>query len=144
VGYDCLRIDLTAVSPDSLCACSGQTFDYIYPTGPTDSNGCTTFRFNGSILQMENDLATAVDPAVLQVCGCQDRPVRFRSPDVNADCSVDLSDFVIFGQSYAICPPDPSGFQHYTVYSAHCAPCPRPQLADFVIFGQHYNHSCAP
>jgi len=144
-GYDCLRIDLSAVAPDSICVCDTETtFPYIFPTGPTDANGCTTFRFEGSILQLEEDLATAIDPAVLQVCGCQDRPVRFRSPDVDANCNVELADFVIFSGAFIICPPAPSGYQQYTVYTGHCAPCPQAQLADFVVFSSHFGHSCTP
>lgn len=143
------RIDLSQVAPDSICVCTDEcpvtgTFPYIMPVVPTGGDGCTTFRFQGSILQMENDLATAVDPALLQVSGCQDRIVRFRSPDVTADCSVGLPDFVVFGAAFVICPPAPTAYQHYTVYTGHCAPCPKPGLADFVVFALHFGHSCVP
>lgn len=138
VGFDCLRIDLTAVLPDSICICDEECadFPYIFPEGPTDANGCTTFRFRGSVLDLSGT-------SQLQVCGCQDRPVRFRGPDVDADCNVALADFVIFGGAFVICPPNPGGYQHYTVYTGHCAPCPQAQLADFVIFSQHFGHNCA-
>ncbi len=144
VGFDCLRIDLSSVWADSICVCDEECVDfpYIFPEGPTDVTGCTTFRFRGSILQME--LAEPDDVAWLQVCGCQDRPVRFRSPDLDGDCVVGLSDFVTFGIAFVICPPQPIGYQHYSVYYGHCAPCPKPGLADFVVFTPHFGHSCTP
>jgi hypothetical protein len=144
VGFDCLRIDLSEILPDSICVCDEECLDYpyIFPEGATDVNGCTTFRFRGSILQLED--YGGVDVAWLQVCGCQDRPVRFRGPDVDADCNVGLGDFTVWSGTFNICPPQPAGYQHYTVYNGHCAPCPAPGLADFVIFSSHFGHSCTP
>jgi len=150
VGFDCLRIDLSQVLADSICVCDEECADYPYilPEGPTDANGCTTFRFRGSNLQLEEwptreePPVNYVDIAWLQVCGCQVRPVRFRGPDVDADCNVALADFVIFGGAFVICPPQPAGYQHYTVFTGHCAPCPQAALSDFVVFSQHFGHSC--
>ena len=150
VGFNCLMIDLSEIYPDSICVCDEECVDwpYILPVAATDGNGCTNFRFRGSILQLE-EWPTREDPpfnyvdiAWLQVCGCQDRPVRFRSPDVNADCEVSLADFVVFGAAWTA---DPAiGYQQYTVYTGHCAPMPGPVLADFVVFAAHYGHSCTP
>jgi hypothetical protein len=144
VGFDALRIDLSQVLPDSICVCDGQCtdFPYIFPQGPTDANGCTTFRFRGSILQLE--LAGGDDVAWLQVSGCHDRPVRFRSPDMDADCDVDLSDLILFGKAFVSCPPYPSGGEAwvYAVYAGHCAPCPKAGGADFVVFAPHFGHTC--
>jgi hypothetical protein len=149
VGFDCLRIDLSAVAADSICICDTEagTWPYIMPTAATDGTGCTTFRWQGSILQMDTYPfrdGTVDEQAWLQVCGCQDRSVRFRSPDVNADCDVSLADFSIFGASFALypCAAQPTGYQHYTVYNVHCAPCNHPSLADFSVFGTHFGHAC--
>ncbi len=144
VGFDNLRIDLTGIVADSICVCDSEcgTFPYIMPTAATDANGCTSFRFQGSILQLEQVMGT--DVAWLEVSGCQDRPVRFRGPDVDANCDVGLADFAIFGAAFIICPGEPTGYQHYTVYTGHCAPCPQPALADFAIFGAHFGHTCTP
>lgn len=152
VGFDCLRIDLSEILPDSICVCDEECtdFPYIFPEGATDANGCTTFRFRGSILQLEEWPAREtppvnyVDIAWLQVCGCQDRPVRFRGPDVDANCNVELSDFVTFGGAFIICPPAAINYQNYTVWNNHCAPCPQASLADFVTFAGHFGHSCTP
>jgi hypothetical protein len=51
---------------------------------------------------------------------------------------------VVFSGAFGICPPEPTGLQHYTVYTGHCAPCPEPQLADFVVFSRHMDHECVP
>jgi hypothetical protein len=140
-GFDAMRIDLTEIYADSICVCDDECsdFPYIYPLNPTDASGHATFRFRGSILQLENDyLGPDPDVAWLQVTGCQDRPVRFRSPDVNADCVVGLSDQVTFSQTTAT----PTGYQHYTVYATHCAPPVVPGLGDQVVFSQHIDHTC--
>jgi hypothetical protein len=155
VGFarECIRIDLSEIYADSICVCEEECadFPYIFPEGATDLNGCTTFRFRGSILQMEEwptretPPINYVDIAWLQVCGCQDRPVRFRSPDVDASCEVGLADFVIFGAAFVLTdPPGPLGYQHYTVYTGHCAPCPQPGLGDFIVFARHFGHICTP
>jgi hypothetical protein len=167
VGFDCLRIDLSEIYPDSICVCDEECVDfpYIYPEGPTDATGTTQFRFRGSILQLEEwptretPPASYVDIAWLQVCGCQDRPVRFRGPDVDASCNVALADFVIFSAAFILGDPgnpntQPSGYQHYTIYDpgTHCAPMPKPALSDFVIFSPHFGdpansdlpHACTP
>ena len=140
VGFDCLRLKLEHVLPDSICVCDEECtyFPYIYPEGPTAINGCTSFRFRGTILALDTD----IDPVLLQICGCQDLPLFVRSPDVNADCAVGLTDFVIFSGAFGICPPEPTGLQHYTIYTGHTAPCPRPGLSDFVVFVNHWGHSC--
>jgi hypothetical protein len=138
VGFDAMRIDLTGVSADSICVCDDACGDYpyIYPSAATDGTGCTTFRFRGSILQLEN---SGADVAWLQVAGCQiEQPVRFRSPDVNADCVVSLADQVVF----ANVGNPPTGYQHYTVYSGRCAPPVGPLLGDQVIFALHLDHVC--
>lgn len=140
VGFDCLRLKFEHVYPDSICVCDGECVDfpYVYPEGPTDVNGCTTFRWQGTILALDDD----IDPALLQICGCQDMPLFFRSPDVNADCEVGLTDFVVFASAFGICPPEPTGLQHYTIYTGHLAPCPKPGTSDFVVFVKHWAHSC--
>ena len=142
VGFDCLRLKLADVDPDSICVCEEECadFPYVYPEGATDGAGCTTFRFRGTILSLGDDGVGEV--AYLQVCGCADMPLMVRSPDVNADCTVGLSDFVVFVSAFGICPPEPSGLQHYTIYTGHCAPCPEPQLSDFVVFVRHMDHEC--
>lgn len=149
VGFNCLRIDLSEILPDSICVCDEECTDYpyIFPEGPTDANGCTTFRFRGSILQLEEwptrevPPASYVDIAWLQVCGCQDRPVRFRGPDVDADCTVGLADNVIFSAIFDKVGAS-TGYQHYTVYANHCAPKDNPGLASNVIFSKHLDHTC--
>jgi hypothetical protein len=150
VGFSAMRLDMSLVLPDSICVCEEDCddFPYIAPEGPTGVDGCTSFRFRGCIHQLEEDLVTAVDPVMLQVTGCQDRPVRFRSPDLNCDCVVGLADNVIFSGAFVICPqaippgPQPTGRQHYTVYTGHCAPCPQAQLSDNVVFSRHFDHTC--
>jgi hypothetical protein len=143
VGFECLRLRLNMVDPDSICVCEPGCADwpYVYPDGPTDLAGCTTFTPEGhAILALGNDL----DNAVVEVCGCADTPVQYRSPDINADCDVGLLDFVVFGSAFGLwpCLAQPTGLQHYTVYTGHCAPCNHPVLADFVVFAAHFGHGC--
>lgn len=149
VGYDNLRIDLSDLDwPDSVCVCDTEAADwpYIMPTAATDGSGCTSFRFQGSIQQLDNypNRPAPSDQAWLQVGACQDRVVRFRSPDLNADCNVGLADFAIFTGAFSLypCAAQPTGYQWYTVYNFYCHPCPFPGLADFSTFGTHFGHSC--
>lgn len=149
VGYDNLRIDLSQIPHDSLCVCDTEAanWPYIYPTAATDGSGCTTFRFSGSVINMKTYPyrdGTADDQPWLQVGACQDRQLRMRSPDFNADCKVDLVDFVIFTGAFVLypCGALPGLWQHYTVLNSHCAPCNFPNLSDFATFGQHFDHSC--
>ena len=148
VGFDCLRIALADVDPDSICVCEEECADwtYIYPEGPTDGTGCTSFRFRGTILNLEDDTSPGAEIGRVQVCGCPDIELLVRSPDVNADCVVGLTDFVVFGSAFALypCVAQPTGLQHYTVYTGHCAPCNHPSLSDFVVFGKHFDHKCEP
>jgi hypothetical protein len=59
------------------------------------------------------------------------------SPDINGDCSVSLSDFQLFCQSYNKSEgmPDYNGCCDFTD-DGECS------LADFAFFAQHYNHQC--
>ena len=150
VGFDCVRLYLGEVVADSICVCqeecpsSGGDFPYVYPYAPTDATGCSGFRWRGTILALYGD---AVDNAYLQVCGCQDQIVCFRSPDVNANCEVGLEDFVIFAGTFGMDAPGPPfgppvGLQYYTVYNLHCAPSEGPALPDFVTFATHFGHTC--
>jgi len=144
VGFDCYRINYEAVDPDSICVCEElcPDFPYIYPTGPTNASGVGTFNMSRiTLLNLEN----AVEAPQLQVCGCPDIPLWFRSPDVNADCTVGLTDLVIFNSAFVLnpCVAQPTGLQHYTVYTGHCAPCDHPGLSDFVVFSRHLDHTCA-
>lgn len=129
------------ISPDSICVCDEACTDWphVSPIAPTDAFGYTSFRVRGSILALSYD---DVDNVFLNVGICAPARVCFRSPDVNADCAVDLADFAIFAAAFVICPPQPSGYQKYTVYTVHCAPCPQPLLADFILFATHFGHSC--
>ena len=150
VGFSALRIDLTNVLPASICACEEECDDwpYVYPTGPTDANGCTTFRWRGSLLALD------MDPSIVQLeiagCGGEFWQLLFRSPDVNADCEVTLLDFVIFAWAFGKCPPwTISGYEKYTMYCEACEPCPAVglpglTLADLVVFARHFDHSCTP
>ncbi len=132
-----------SVRPDSICVCveACTNWPFVSPVAPTDEDGYTSFRMRGSILALPGDV---VDNVYLHVGACPPVSVCFRSVDVNADCVVNLVDFVIFVGASVICPPQPTGYQQYTVYSGHCAPCPRPGLADFVLFARHFGHSCTP
>ena len=58
-------------------------------------------------------------------------------PDLTGDCTVDLSDLVVFGDSYNRAPPDP-------MYNPCCdytddGVC---DLSDLAHFGDHYHHRC--
>jgi len=148
VGFDCYRIALADVSPDSMCVCDEECadFSYIYPEGPTNGFGQGTFRFRGTILNLETDTSPGAEVPRLEVCGCGDIPVLVRSPDIVPNCNVELADFVVFSSSFGLAPclAQPTGLQHYTVYTVHCAPCNRPQLSDFVVFSRHFGHNCTP
>ena len=143
VGFDCLRIRIDGVDPDSMFVSAEESadFPYVYPAGPTDGSGEAHFYFRGTILNLEQ----GSDVPYLQVCGCADESLPcLRGPDYNTNGDVGLSDFVVFASAFAFCPPEPTGFQFYTVYTGHCAPCPGPGLADFVIFARHFGHAGPP
>jgi hypothetical protein len=146
-GFDCLRLNLGNVDPDSICVCDYDAdFQYVYPAAPTNALGVATFRPQGTILNTDS-----TDPIYLEVCGCPDLDVssmRVSSPDVNQNCSVGLEDFVIFSGLYNRGPAgaQPVGFEHYTIYTnTHRAPLCGPGYggeSSFITFSLHWNHNC--
>jgi hypothetical protein len=123
---------------ETLCWCRGQDkMDF-----PTDASGwthSTIALYCGGCAVLDGIQCVVFDPwlgapVVLQSPFCiQD--ARFKSPDMNADCLVNISDLALFGACYAM-PMTPP---------CHCADYNDDglvNLSDLAYFGSHYQHEC--
>lgn len=147
---DCLHEGISGIPPTDfwmnacleqyeLCVCV-QHFVADSLTGP---NGRTTF--SGGILAggcvpeggiwVSCQGKTILDDPECVTAECID--VVIVSPDLNADCAVNLSDLSFFGQSYNRSLGD-TDFNTCCDYNDDGA-C---NLSDFSFLGEHYQHTC--
>jgi len=128
---------LAAYPDEELCLCTNS----VAADSVTNSEGRTTLSgsFSGGgcarrglmlrvmgLIALEPD---CINPAV--------RDIVIVSPDLNADCLVNLSDLGIFGHSYNKDCGD-SGYNDCCDYNDDCH-C---NLSDFAWLGEHYQHAC--
>lgn len=122
-----------------LCLCSA-------PFGAsqlTDENGYTTIigRIAGGGCILTGGIYLAVQGKVLvEQPGCVDVQcvdIQIISPDMNADCAVNLSDLGVFGLSYNKNLGNPS-------FNSCCDlnDDDKCNLSDFAFMGEHYQHVC--
>lgn len=130
---------LQAADPDEeLCLCASQvTADSV-----TNSEGRTTISgpISGGGCALHGLTLWVKGKVVMEYPACTDPQVMYIvlvSPDLNADCAVNLSDLGIFGLSYNLSWADP-GYDPCCDYNHdnHC------NLSDFAFIGEHYQHGC--
>jgi hypothetical protein len=122
-----------------LCLC----VQHIVADSLTGTNGRTTFsgRISAGGCIPEGGIwfacqgKTILDDPICALPECID--VVIVSPDINADCYVNLSDLSFFGGSYNRQLGDP-GFNTCCDYNDDDA-C---NLSDFSFLGEHYQHGC--
>lgn len=126
-------------SPGTLCWCSPRNqmdaptnaAGWAQATGTLCVGGCA---LNG----IECRVFDSTIPAWVVLANPPCVPnVQFKSPDLNADCMVNLSDLVPFGNSYNKNLGQPG-------YNACCDynDDNRVNLSDFAFFSAHYQHRC--
>lgn len=136
--YDDCYVEATASGSSDFVLCCAfeqptvQSTTIALPDAPTDADGraWVSARWGGGGAELDSDLcfASYVDggkPVPDTLCQL------VRSPDLNADCKVDLFDFVLFSQYY-----------NTTTWQADFNCSGMVDVADFVTFSQHYNHRC--
>lgn len=128
---------LNACDPaQELCLCcqpviadaETDVFGTAYICGPVSGGGCI---LNGGVYVMIQGQVIVDFPGCMQPT-CLDIVVV--SPDLSADCVVNLTDLAMFAWSYNTSPAaDPCcDFNDDTICN----------LSDFALFGEHYIHSC--
>jgi len=130
---------LNACDPgQELCLCASP----IVADSLTNENGETTIsgRIAGGGCILSGGVYIAIQGRVILEDDCLTKiclDMQIVSPDFNADCVVDISDFVFFGNTYGLS----SGDQNYN----SCADYNDDNvvdLSDFAAFGAHYTHEC--
>jgi hypothetical protein len=131
---------LDACDPEqALCLCCSP----IAADSLTNGNGETTIsgRIAGGGCVLTDGVYIAVQGKILlSAPGCID-PICLDmiivSPDLNADCVVNLSDLGIFGLSYNKCLGAPGYNPCCDYQDDNCC-----NLSDFAYIGEHYQHEC--
>lgn len=121
-----------------LCWCQGERV-MDFPTNAAGWTHVTLPFFCGGCAVLDGIQCVVLDPwlgipVVLQTPNCI-VDARFKSPDMNGDCWVNLSDLAIFAACYMV-PMTPP---------CHCADYNddgQVNLSDFAYFGAHYQHRC--
>jgi hypothetical protein len=131
---------LNACDPaQELCLCANS----VVADSLTNEDGCTTIsgRIAGGGCIITGGVYVAVqgkvivdEPACTDVT-CLD--IEIVSPDLTADCQVNLSDLGVFGLSYNKAEGDP-GYDPCCDYNDDDV-C---NLSDFAYMGAHYQHTC--
>ena len=116
---DCYAIEVTG----DFCWCPGESVQ----TDTTDANGEAIFNFTDFGGCGDVQFGATCEGVVFIPCAA----IFVASPDLDADCDVDLTDFAMFAAIYLSADPcgdyDCSG----TV-----------DLPDFALFAAHYLHAC--
>lgn len=123
---------------ENLCWCQGRP----KMDAPTDAVGwahATGQLYVGGCAVLDGIQCVVFDPwlgmpVVLQNPNCI-VDVRFKSPDLNADCYVSLSDLGIFGGCYLMPMTPPCHCSDFTDDG-------QVNLSDLAFFGAHYHHEC--
>lgn len=131
---------LEAVDPtEELCLCENS----FAADSVTNSSGRTTIsgRISGGGCATTGGLMLAVQGKFIldgPVCIYPHvEDIEIVSPDLNADCRVNLSDLAVFGFSYnKDC--GEAGYNDCCDYNDDCH-C---NLSDFAFMGEHYQHTC--
>lgn len=131
---------LQAADPEEeLCLCASP----ITADSVTDSSGRTTF--SGPILgggcAVGGGLTMSVQgKIIIDMPACTSVKIVdivIVSPDINADCRVDLSDLALFGLGYNKSDGE-AGYDPCCDFN-HDGQC---TLSDFAYFAEHYQHTC--
>jgi len=103
-----------------ICVCEEECPEFPWDNPVAPGN----FRWRGSVLSYPGD------------------PRMRACVDLDCDCTVGMSDFVIFAMGWEDPPPPPT-YSQYIKYTT-CEPVPpgEPNLSDFVIFAKHFGHGC--
>jgi hypothetical protein len=138
IWVDACNPDPTA--PDLLCICPGQNIT----DSPTNAAGTTTITgtlFYGGCVVSDGLACFVLDPVLgvpvqLMTPQCIGN-IRFKSPDINASCTVNLSDLSFFALAYG-------GVYPFPPYDPCCDynDDGRVNISDFAYFGVHYQHTC--
>jgi hypothetical protein len=124
---------------ETLCLCSSpfaadaltDEFGYTEFSGRIGGGGCI---LNGLVLTIQGKtIVTAASSCVDPQC----EAVTIVSPDLTADCQVNLSDLGVFGLSYNKNLGDP-GYDTCCDYNDDN----KCNLSDFAFVGEHYLHVC--
>ena len=130
---------LQAADPaEQLCLCAGSLLaDSVTSSlgrttfsGPIAAGGCA---LNGLYLVVQGN-------SILEWPACMERAVRdiiIVSPDLTADCRINLSDLGVFGQSYNKNLGEP-GYNTCCDYNDD----DKCNLSDFAWLAEHYLHQC--
>jgi len=135
-GISASKTHVLIYEGDHFFSCNGK--DTLFALNDTDEGGrteCSYSRIAGC------DSITLIG-ALADRCSDNYLKVNIKSPDLNLNGAVNLSDLPIFGSGYgtSLAGPNPPGKSFNPCcdfnYDNSC------NLTDFAIFGTHYSHTC--